>query len=815
LKGFTARNSPDRVDLIPEGSEDGTPKDGYIFRGHFLDLRTLAFTLTDRGHSLKSACEAFGVEHGKQDIQSHGQITEEYIDYNRRDVLATSELAVKLLEEFDLHNLDLQETKAYSPASLGKAYLRKMGITPVLQRQPDFPAHILGYAQSAFYGGRTSAHIRKTVVPVVYTDFLSMYPTVNSLMGLWDFVTAERIEVDENCLGEIEAFLQNVKPEDAFDQGFWPKLTGFVRLVPDRDILPVRAKYGDNSADWQVGINHLHAGSDNPDDALWYSLPDVVASVILTGKVPKIVDAFRLRATGKLSTLKPVSLRSQISVDPASTDFFKTVIEQRKLSKKNEQLSKQERERLDKALKVLANATSYGIYAEMIREESDEQLLVKCHGIDPNPFHTKVSHPERPGEFCFPPLAALITGAAHLMLALLEHSVTSLGGTFAMEDTDSMAIVAKETGGLIPCVGGELRTESGEAAIRALSWEQVNSIVDRFACLNPYDKTAIAGSVLKIEEVNFDPATEKQREIQCFAISAKRYALFTVDQDGVPDWVDGKEHGLGHLLDPTEPGIEDRKWINRVWEDMILRALGFDGKPASFRRLPAVGRVSVSSPPVMRSFKSFNEGKAYTEQIKPFNFVLTCQVRPFGHPTGADVSRFHLIAPYEGDSRKWDRTQWTDQYSGKQYRISASLDHGTDRTARVKTFGDVLEEYEFHPESKCANAFDFTCQKDTVGLLRRRHVSIEVIKFVGKESNNLEDVEAGLIHSEREVYTEYCDPARDEWTVQHLPLLRSIPISVLMKKTGLSRRALNYLRAGRRPNKSTRSVLERLLKDAS
>jgi len=27
-------------------------------------------------------------------------------------------------------------------------------------------------------------------VPVVYTNFLSMYPTVNSLMDLWRFVTA-------------------------------------------------------------------------------------------------------------------------------------------------------------------------------------------------------------------------------------------------------------------------------------------------------------------------------------------------------------------------------------------------------------------------------------------------------------------------------------------------------------------------------------------------------------------------------------------------------------------------------------------------
>jgi hypothetical protein len=63
LKGFTARNACDPTDLIPDGSPDGQPAEGYKFRGHFLDLRTLAFALTDRGYSLASACEAFEVEH--------------------------------------------------------------------------------------------------------------------------------------------------------------------------------------------------------------------------------------------------------------------------------------------------------------------------------------------------------------------------------------------------------------------------------------------------------------------------------------------------------------------------------------------------------------------------------------------------------------------------------------------------------------------------------------------------------------------------------------------------------------------------------
>ena len=98
----------------------------------------------------------------------------------------------------------------------------------------------------------------------------------------------------------------------------------------------------------------------------------------------------------------------------------------------------------------------------MNRQETEKRVKVQCQGIDPEPYECSVIHPEKPGEFCFPPLASLITGAARLMLALLEHSVSGLGGTYAMEDTDSMAIVATEHGGTIPCKGGKLLTEDGQ-----------------------------------------------------------------------------------------------------------------------------------------------------------------------------------------------------------------------------------------------------------------------------------------------------------------------------------------------------------------
>ena len=585
LKGFTARYGADLSDLIPEDSATGEPEMGYKFRGHMLDLRTLAFALTDRSYSLESACRAFGVEHGKQHVAKHGVVTKNYIDYNRRDVLATSELAVKLLAEYAKHPINLQPTKAYSPASIGKAYLRAMGIGPILERQPDFPAAYLGFAQTAFFGGRTSAHIRKTPVPVVYVDFLSMYPTVNGLMDLRRFLVAQKVRVVEHCNVEIEKFLRTLTPEKLFRPDAWKRLPAFVKLIPNGDLLPSRGKYSVASNDWQVALNYLYASDHEPSKGLWFSLPDVAASVLLTGRIPVIVDAFKLDPVGKLHSLRPVRLGGEVEVNPLTQDLFKTVIEQRKSLGRRKELSAQDVNRLDKALKVLANATSYGIFAEMNRQESEKKIKVLCHGLDPEPYQCNVIHPEQRGEFCFPPLASLITGAARLMLALLEHSVTQLGGTYAMEDTDSMAIVSTKKRGTIPCKGGMHSAKDGTEVVNALSWQQVVEIVKKFEALNPYDRNVVPGSVLKIEDDNYDPRTGKQRQLHCLAISAKRYTLFLCPKNGEPvllrEGLNNKKdrwsrHGLGHLLNPTDPETPDRNWTATVWEEDCAQLLRWE-----------------------------------------------------------------------------------------------------------------------------------------------------------------------------------------------------------------------------------------------
>jgi hypothetical protein len=88
-----------------------------------------------------------------------------------------------------------------------------------------------------------------------------------------------------------------------------------------------------------------------------------------------------------------------------------------------------------------------------------------------------------------------------------------------------------------------------------------------------------------------------------------------------------------------------------------------------------------------------------------------------------------------------------------------------------------------------------------------------IVGVTGKESNSLEDVEAGMIHSAQNVYTEYPDPRRDEWQTKIVLALKRVPLHQLVKMSGLSRSTLIEIRAGRsRPQRKNRELLAAIVR---
>jgi hypothetical protein len=834
--------------------------DGLPFRGHLLDLRTIAFALTDRGHTLESACAAFGVTHRdvlgaagcrrrsipkaewgkpyrKQETE-HGKITRKYIDYCRDDVAATARLYEAISAEYRRHSIKLQITKMYSPASGGKGYLRAMGVRPRLELQPDFPRDVLGHAMTAYFGGRAECRIRRVSVPVIYLDFLSMYPTVNALMALWRHVTATRIEVEDNT-ERVRTLVERVGVEDCLDPALWRELPGLVQVRPRGEVLPVRARYGSDRS-WGIGSNPLHS-----DEPLWYALPDVIACKLITGQAPEIIRALALKPVDRQRGLKPVKLRGEIEVDPRTDDLFRTAIEQRhQLDDKNGPLGR--------FLKTFANGTSYGIYAEMIRRElaSGQRQEVTVYGAAEEAFTAAVTAPEQPGADAFPPMAATITAAARLMLATLEALVTQAGGVWAFCDTDSMAIVAAEDSTLIHCPGGLVEQDLHDReSVRALTWEQVDEIVARFEALNPYDPAIVSGSVLKIEDQNYelDPADpertrvlkDERRQLYCHAISAKRYQLYNLDEHGRPtlrrigDGQDGEdtdpadaetpdaldelrkhsEHGLGHLLNPTDPKSESRDWIAQL-SDYVVRtdALGLDASEPGWLDRPALTRVTITSPRLLKPFDAYNRRRPVADRIRPYNFGLVAHVnKPGLHGL---PERFLAVAPFEKDPGKWRRLPWSNAYEpGSRYEIvpddrtGEQLATAINGRVIVKTYRTVLDDYRTHPEAKSLGPDGRPCDRRTVGLLTRRPVRVAAIHYIGKEANKLDERESGLVADLDDVLTEYRNPEQDSFRRLVVPVLRELPVDRIAAAAGVSERTVKRARAGQPIGRNVRSKL--------
>ena len=251
-----------------------------------------------------------------------------------------------------------------------------MGIKPWRQIQPGFDPQIIGAIMSSYFGGRAEIHRRREIIQTLYTDFASMYPTVCTLMGLWRFVIASGM-THEDATADAQAFLDQATVADLRKSETWRELQVLVQVLPDADIFPVRARYGSEPIA-TIGLNYLSA-----DQPLWFTLADCLASKLLSGKSPNVTKAIRFRPLEPQANLRPVAINGNktYQVHPKHDDFYKRVIDLRRSvqarqkTRKSEGADEAELKQLKSeqlALKILANATSYGIFIELNVDDPDD-----------------------------------------------------------------------------------------------------------------------------------------------------------------------------------------------------------------------------------------------------------------------------------------------------------------------------------------------------------------------------------------------------------------------------------------------------------
>jgi len=694
---------------------------------HVLDLKTLTAVLTGEPYTFASVCEIFGAPASRA-RKSRSRVTKPAIEALLRDVAAELELLNRLRAEFAPHAVDLPPERCYSPATLAKAYFSGMGIKPP-QEKFRIPDRINGIAMQAFVAGRAECSITRTPVPVTYVDFHAQFPAASNLLNCREILCAESLNfLDFTRAARV--MLERATVDDCFRPSFWKRLRWYALVQPQGDVLPMRAKFGkSDDADPTLAWNFLT--SKQP---IWITGLDAIAAKLVTGKPLKIIKAIMVIPHGVQPGLVPVKLYGQVEVDPLRDDLAVKLVELRaSLKAKNPKLAG--------GLKVAANSAAFGILCQMNVKDLDSPSPLHVFSGETNYATTPSSVWEEPAEFYCPVIASLVTGGSHLLCAMLERAVRDMGGQIAAMDTDSAMIVSTRDGGLVPCAGGAQRVEdyhvpSGPAAIRALSWAEVDRIRKRFEALNPWRDT-LKAPFLKLEEENF-AADGERHQLFAYCISAKLYSLFNLDGNRLlirkPSG-----HGLGFLQAPYSIADWQRRtgqkwkgnlppWLFEAWHLILSQELGLPRDPPPWLKQPAVMAVPITTAQALERLGCFRDS------LRPFTVITV----PFPKKEADLLWTGYFVMPYAERLDDLGGRPMVNVASGGTFYIydkSSSTSPKPRGWLSLKTMEDEINHILSRAESKFCTPNGSTCTSKTIGLLVRRHIVAGEFHHIGKEAS--------------------------------------------------------------------------------
>jgi DNA-binding Xre family transcriptional regulator len=544
---------------------------------------------------------------------------------------------------------------------------------------------------------------------------------------------------------------------------------------------------------------------------MWFTLADCIASKLLTGKTPKVIEALAFKAGKPQRGLHPVSIAGNQAylINPTKHDFYKLLIELRNDVKEiRDKASGTAHQAFDieqNALKIAANATSYGIFVEVNVKDRAKRQGSTVHSSTSRTYEVETSKSETPGRHFHPLLATLITGAARLMLAIAERLVLDRNLEWAFCDTDSIAIARPP--------------DMPETEFHA----RVDEVVAWFSGLNPYRFSA---SILKIEDVNFGLDNPTVREpLFCWAVSAKRYALFNLDGQVRPILRKASAHGLGHLrapYDASKPAngipapivpfekIGAELWQHDLWWKIISTALANKPDQVDLNyhpalNQPAVSRYAATTPKLLKWFFKFNESRSIDQQVKPFGFLyalhanaLNVDIDEVLDPDRPNKRRSRKqvkpVAPYDKDLSK-AVAQCIDRETGQPIPVSL-----------LKTYKQVLAQYHLHPELKFTNG-DYLDR----GVTKRRYVYATGIRNIGKEANEWEP-QFYLGFDEDEMIDYGLAPKSSKAVVRDIAAaIRKMGQRKVARESGVSRRTVERLVKGEKIRPSTFAKIRRTL----
>jgi len=408
-------------------------------------------------------------------------------------------------------------------------------------------------------------------------------------------------------------------------------------------------------------------------------------------------------------------------------------------------------------------------------------------------------------------IASLVTGGSHLLCAMLERTVRGMGGQIAAMDTDSAMIVSTNDGGLIPCPGGPHHLEnhqmpSGNAAVRALSFAEVDSIRARFEPLNPWRDT-LKAPFLKLEKENFASDGER-RQLYAHCISAKLYCLFNLDENSLlvrkPSG-----HGLGFLQAPYSIADWQRRtgrrwnedlppWIFEAWHLILSRELGLPHMPPRWLMQPAAMAVPITTPQVLERLGCFKD------ELRPFTVVTV----PFPKKEVGYLWRGYFIMPYTEKLDNLHGRPMVNVVSGGTFYIhdkNSSTLRKPPGWLSLKTMEDEINHILSRAESKFCTPNGGICTSKTIGLLVRRHIVAGEFHYIGKEASTRwasgPDLsmmaEAGALDPTHETFREYERVVDPKYLDEIRTPAKQFSTKLLSRKSAVAECAIRHFKNGK------------------
>lgn len=521
-----------------------------------IDLGVVAGALGACASSLVGACASYGLPWPDE---------AGLLDQLLAEALVLLQLYERLLA--DLHELapGLPPQACWSAGSVITAALRRAGVADPAWSTAGLPGWALGACAASVHGGISQALLVGLAMPMSLVDLRSTYPALFSLLALTPHLAADRFEIEDVPIAEVEKLFAGAGFRDSLDGRSWWEAIGslFVLVEPRGELLPCAAKLGRRwrslvaPFDFSGGVVAVHAA-------------DLVAPA-LAGRLPRLVKAFRVLPVGTTPGLGPVRLPSGAACDLRTEDYGRALIAEREAADATgDPLARARRGALAKAVAV---SGGWGVFGRCDLRQHREPVKSEAYGLGGEHFSDEARRTDEPGPVTLWHVAAAVPAACRAVVAAARHDIEAQEGSAAAVLTDAIAVPAGPEADLVACPGGPHRLADGTEAVRLLAHDELRALLGRFDhLLHPWGGPAwkqVAGS---LDQLTWGLVLGTNR------------VLLGREEEGHFRLVRSCDFGLGdHFVDPTGTGatLWDGRlaWCAALQEPVMAAAVENGGAP--------------------------------------------------------------------------------------------------------------------------------------------------------------------------------------------------------------------------------------------